>query len=263
MTQISINKASLVFLAGQLFFLCNSAMANNSSYITLSSQIARKRQLEIVANNTANINTVGFEQDKILLRPVNVVQNSKRSNSFVWPETTYRSGEQGPIKITNRPTDVAIAGNGYFKLMTPKGPRYTLDGSMFISNQGVLVNSTGYPFLSLDNAPIELPEQYQNLDITRQGLIFIDGDEIAQLGVFEVDPKDSIIKEGNNLYSTVGADRPMEEFTIISGALKGSNVNSTLAMAQMVESQRSYGLITDLMSNVNDVETSAINKLTK
>ena len=143
---ISIYKLSLYFsfvLLLQLSFLCNSAKANNASYITLSSQIARKTQLEVIANNVANSNTVGFEQDAVLFRNVDLKQNTKRNNSFVWAETTYRTGDKGGIKITNRPTDIAIGGDGYFKVTTPKGARYTLDGSMLINNQGVLVNSRG------------------------------------------------------------------------------------------------------------------------
>ena len=113
---INVNKHKIsfylvIFLLAELLFVCNSVFANNTSYITLSNQIARKRQLEAVANNAANTNTIGYEQDDILLRTVDYKQNSKRDNSFVWAETTYRSGEEGALKVTNRPTDVAIGGD--------------------------------------------------------------------------------------------------------------------------------------------------------
>ncbi len=266
MMHISIHKLSLYFLfvlLFELFFLCNAAEANNASYVALSNQIARKAQLEVVSNNVANSNTVGFEQDAVLFRNVNLKQNSKRNNSFAWAETTYRTGDQGGIKVTNRPTDVTIGGEGYLKVATPRGARYTLDGSMLINNQGVLVNSSGYAYLSAENAPIEIPDDFQTIDITQNGSIFVDQEEVGILGVFVFDTADPIIKEGGNLYAIQGNDRVLEEFTIISGALRASNVNSTLAMAQMIEMQRSYGLTTDLMSNVNETETLSIQKLTK
>ncbi|RTK92907.1 MAG: flagellar hook basal-body protein [Rickettsiales bacterium] len=241
----------------------NQANANNASYISLSGQIARKNQLDVTANNVANINTTGFEQDAVITRDVKVKQNSRNSNSFVWTETTYRNGEQGAIKITNRPTDVAISGEGYFKVMTPRGTRYTLDGSMFINNQGVLVNSSGYPYLSTNNSIIEIPAEFQNFDITSSGAIFIDGEEIERIGVFGFTTKDPIIKEGGNLYSIKGADFALEEFTLISGAVRGSNVNSTKSMVEMIEVQRDYSLMVDFMSKINETETSAINKLAK
>jgi len=81
--------------------------------------------------------------------------------------------------------------------------------------------------------------------------------------VFGFDSVDPIIKEGGNLYAIKGSDKVLEEFTIISGALRASNVNSTLAMAQMIEMQRAYGLTTDLMDKVNETESSSIQKLTK
>lgn len=267
MMHISIHKLSLYILfvlLFELFFLCNAAKANNASYIALSSQIARKTQLEVISNNVANANTVGFQQDAVIFRNVDLKQNSKRNNSFAWAETSYRTGDQGGIRVTNRPTDVAIGEDeGYLKVATPRGARYTLDGSMLINNQGFLVNSSGYPYLSAENEPIEIPDDFQTIDIAQDGTIFVDGEEIAILGVFGFDAADPIIKEGGNLYAIQGNDRLLEQFTVISGALRESNVNSTLAMAKMIEMQRSYGLTTDLMTNVNETETSSIQKLTK
>jgi flagellar basal-body rod protein FlgF len=266
MMHISLHKLSLCFLfllLYLLFFLCNVATANNASYIALSNQLARKTQLDVVANNVANSNTVGFEQDKILFRNVDLKQNFKKNDSFVWAETTYRSGDQGGIKVTSRPTDLAIGGEGYFKVATPRGDRYTLDGSMLINNQGVLVNVSGYPYLSNENNIIEITDNFQSIDISQNGTIFIDEEEVGTIGVFGFDSNDSIIKEGGNLYAVKGSGRVLEKFTVISGALRSSNVNATLAMAKMIEMQRSYGLTTDMMSKINESETSAINKLMK
>lgn len=266
MVHESINKLTLrfcLFLLMQLFVFNNIAFANNSSYVTLSGQIARKRQLEVVANNVANANTVGFEQDNLVFRAVDVKQNSRRANSFAWTETTYRSGDPGALKVTNRPTDLAIVSKGYFKLATPRGFRYTLDGAFMVNNQGVLVNAAGFPLMTPNNTAIEIPIDYREIQIGSTGSVFVDGDEIAQVGVFDFDTKDPIIKEGGNLYSIQGNDIPLEEFTLVSGSLRESNVNSALAMAQMVEMQRSYGIVTDMMSNIADLEKSAVSKLTK
>lgn len=266
MTRTLLNKLSLAFiffLLLDMFFLCKLANANNASYIALSGQIAKKQHLEVIANNVANAGTIGFEQDDIIFRNVDVKQNSVRTNSFAWAETTYRNGQQGAIKLTNRPTDIAVAGEGYFKVLTPRGARYTLDGSIIINNQGMLVNHLGYPFLSPDNAAIEIPTEFQTFEIATQGTIYVDGQEVGTIGVFAFNGKDPIIKEGGNLYAIDGADRALDEFTIISGALRASNVNSALAMSQLIEVQRAYGSTTDLMTNVNETETSAINKLTK
>lgn len=239
------------------------AFANNTSYITLSNQIARKRQLEVVSNNAANLTTTGYEQDDILLRKVDVRQNAKRKNSFVWAETTYKSGEQGGVKITNRPTDLAIAGPGYFKVITPRGPRYTLDGSMIISKDNVLVNVDGHPYLNVDGQSIEVPENFQRIDITEDGTIFVDEQDIGVIGVFTFVDADPMIKEGSRLYKTQSADTVALNYTVISGAVRSSNVNPTLVMAKMVEMQRSVGMTNNLMSEVSDLEETVINRIGK
>ncbi len=247
----------------ELFCVSNAAFANNTSYITLSNQIARKRQLETVANNAANINTVGYEQDDVLLRKVDYKQNSRRNNSFVWAETNYKSGEQGGLNVTNRPTDLAIAGPGYFKVITPRGPRYTLDGSMVINNQNILVNMEGYPYSSVDNEPINIPEDFQMIDVSQDGTVFVDDEDVGIIGVFGFDAEDPMIKEGNRLYKSSAAEIALENYTIISGAVRTSNVNPTLVMARMVEMQRSVGATNNLMSDVADLEKTIINKLGK
>ncbi|PCJ29266.1 MAG: hypothetical protein COA94_01890 [Rickettsiales bacterium] len=252
----------LIFLSGLLGF-AQCACANIASYISLSSQIARQTQLDVIANNTANANTVGFEQDNLLLRPVPLKQDKKKDISFVWAETTYRSGDDGPLRRTNRPTDLAIAGSGYFKLRTPKGDRYTLDGSMIINNQGILVNHSGFPYLSIEGAEIEIPNEWISIDISQNGVIFVDEEEVGQIGVFQFESADPVIKEGKNLYAIQGKDRVLEDFTVISGALRGSNVNATLAMAKMVEMQRAFGLVSGLVSKIEEVERSVISKLAK
>ncbi|MDC0864500.1 flagellar hook basal-body protein [Rickettsiaceae bacterium] len=251
----------LYILLLELFIFANASYANNASYVALSSQIVRHRQLDVIANNAANSNTVGFEQDSILFK--SSYRNKKSNNSFVTIDKIYRSGDSGAIKVTNKPTDVAIAGKGYFKLMTSAGVRYTLDGSMVINNQGILVNNSGFPYLSIEGEPIEIPDNFENIDIARSGAVFVNGEEVGKIGVFGFDPLESLSKAGSNMYVSENESIPLEDYVIISGALRGANVNPTQAIAQMVEMQRAFEITTDLMSKVNDMETSAINKLTK
>ena len=266
MINMNIQKTScslLYFLLAELFLVCNSAFANNTSYIALSNQIARKRQLELVANNAANINTTGYEQDEVLFRKVDTKQNSKRSNSFVWAETTYKNGDSGALKVTNRPIDVAIGGEGYFKVITPRGPRYTLDGSMIINNQNILVNIDGYPYASVDGEAIVVPENFQRIDVSEDGTIYVDDEDIAIIGVFGFKESDPFIKEGGRLYKTAAADSLVEDYTVISGAIRQSNVNPTLVMAKMVEMQRSVGMTNNMISDISELDKTVITRLGK
>lgn len=244
-----------------LLFLCNECFANNTSYITLSNQIARQQQADVVANNVANANTNGFQQDSVIFRHGNVKQNNRRGDSFVYAETTYKNGDEGSLRITDRPTDLAIGGRGFFKILTPRGPRYTLDGVFIVNNQNILVNTSGYPVAAQDNTIIEIPGEFQYIQVSKDGTIFVDDEEIALIGVFDFVENDPFIKEGNNMYLAKGQEIIPENYVVISGAVRTSNVNSTLAMTQLVELQRAQGATNSVMSDISDLEKNVINKL--
>jgi len=253
-----------VVLLMELFFFCNSSFANNASYITLSNQIAQNRKLEVVANNVANANSIGFKQDAVLMRKVDLGPKKGQKISFVNAETTYDSGPMGGLKSTGRPLDLAIAEpNHYFKVLTSQGPRYTIDGNMFVNSEYILVNSDGHPYADNGNSPITISDQFQNINITEDGNIYVDGQAIAIIGVFSFDDPNILAKEGNTLYYSAGGDSLAETFKIAAGFLRMSNVNSTEAMARMVELQRSTGATNTLMSNIADLEKSAIGKIMK
>lgn len=240
------------------------ANASNASYLALSNQIAKKREMAVLANNAANSKTIGFEQENVLFRSAKIKSGKKEVGSFTFAETTYKSGDIGELKTTHNPLDIAIAGNnGYFKILTPRGERYTLDGSMFISQEGVLVNFQGYPYANIENGPIDIPENFNSIEVGQDGTIFVDAAEIDRIGVFVFTEPDSLVKEGNRLYSSSAPSVAMEEYHIIGGALRESNVNSTAALAKMVEMQRSTEMTNALFLSINNLDKTTIDKLTK
>lgn len=248
-----------------LFLSGSSTVFANSTYIAISNQIARKNQLAVVANNVANVNTVGFEAESVMLKNVNSKQNIRKSDAFVYTETSYKRDGLGELKMTNRALDIAIVEPGYyFKIITPNGFKYTLNGSMIINHDNVLVSSNGNSYANRDNQPILLPLDYQNLSISEDGAIYIDGVIVDFIGVFRVENPNSLKKEGNNLYSVRGNDLlANEDISIISGALRASNANATQSMAEMIESQRSVSMSDNLLSDLAALERSVITKIAK
>ncbi|NRB10898.1 MAG: flagellar hook basal-body protein [Rickettsiaceae bacterium] len=239
----------------------NLVQAGNASYILLSNTIARKTQLNVVANNAANSTTNGYIADMVSFDKVNLKQNAKRKNSFVRASGIYRDSKNGGIRITHNPTDLAIEGKGYFKILTPRGPRYTLDGSFHFDYDGVLVNHQGYPCSSIDSAVIQVEGNYDQLNIAHDGTISVNNAVIDRVGVFNFQDHVFLKKEGDNLYMSSGPEIIIDNYTIQSGALKMSNVNSTKVMVDMVELQRSYGTSTKLMSDLSDLERNTISKM--
>src|ERR1700742_3876282 len=122
----------------------------NALLIGLSRQTALERQMDIVANNVANVNTSGYKADNTLFEEYlntpahedNFVGGDRRV-SFTQDRGTYRDMTQGAIEATNNPLDIAIDGTAFLAVQTPNGERYTRDGNLHINSQGQLVTASG------------------------------------------------------------------------------------------------------------------------
>ena len=128
----------------------------NTLLIGLSRQVTLERQMDVIANNVANVNTNGFKADRSLFqeylmptaREDNFAPGRDRRLSHVLDRATFHDFAQGSPDQTKNPLDVAINGDGFFVVQTPEGERYTRDGSFQIDSQGCLVTSDGSPVMS-------------------------------------------------------------------------------------------------------------------
>src|SRR5262249_48126849 len=134
----------------------------NALLIGLSRQMALQRELDVVANNIANLNTTGYKADGDLFQeymsPIarsERFQRPDRPMSFVLDRATWHDLGQGPLQQTGNPLDVAIDGNAFLAVQTPRGERYTRNGALQINAHGELVTGEGYQVIG-DNGPIVL-----------------------------------------------------------------------------------------------------------
>src|SRR4030095_11159615 len=100
----------------------------NASLVGLSRQIALQRELDVVANNVANLNTGGYKADNVVfhehLMPVaraNQFRGADRQLSFVQDRATWLDLTQGPVQQTGNPLDVALNDNAFLTVQTPRG----------------------------------------------------------------------------------------------------------------------------------------------
>ena len=107
----------------------------NASLVGLSRQIALSRELDVVANNIANVNTTGYKAGNTVfhefLMPgvrANQFRGGDRLVSFVHDRATWTDFSQGAVQPTGNPLDVAISGNAFLTVQTPRGERYTRNG---------------------------------------------------------------------------------------------------------------------------------------
>jgi flagellar hook-basal body protein len=157
----------------------------NALLVGLSRQVALGRELDVVANNIANINTNGFKTDGAVFEEfIGKVARSDdvpardRQVSFVRDRATWIDMSQGSIERTGNPLDVAVVGKGFMAVQTPAGERYTRNGALQINNIGQLVTSEGFQVLG-ESGPIVLQPTDRDISISEDGTISVrEGDNV-------------------------------------------------------------------------------------
>jgi flagellar basal-body rod protein FlgF len=246
----------------------------NALLIGLSRQTVLERQLDVVANNIANVNTAGYKADSSLfeqyLMPVahedNFVGGDRRL-SYVQDRGTYRNFAQGPTEITKNPLDVAIDGSAFLVVQTPAGERYTRDGGLQLNNQGQLVTVAGNPVLG-NSGPIVFQPTDHDINITPDGTItVVEGnnrtDSIrGKLRLVSFPDAQKMLKEGLNLYAAgEGSPQPDTKSVVRQGFIEKSNVNAVAEMSRMIEVTRAYTQISTLLQQQHDLHKTAIQQL--
>lgn len=249
----------LIFL---LIYSIGDALANNSIYINLSNNVARKEQLKTIANNIANMYNAGYEADELLIGEYEKPQNTLKNNSFVAIKRSYINHAPLNRKVTKRPLDIAVSG-GYLKVLTPEGPRYTLDGHMYCNAEGVLVNHAGHPYLSFEDQPLIIPSDANHLEIAinQEGRIYTPAGFFGQIGIFNFENGASLVKEGSGLYRADTGEVRAEKFSVASHSLGLSNVDTVRSTQQLSELQRSREATTEMIRMIYKLQHNSINKL--
>jgi flagellar basal-body rod protein FlgF len=244
----------------------------NALLIGLSRQTALERQLDIVANNIANVNTAGYKADGTLFEEFlntpahedNFVGLDRRV-SFVQDRGTFRDLRQGALEETKNPLDVAINGSAFLTVQTPAGERYTRDGGLQINNQGQLVTVSGNPVLGTSGTIAFQPTDH-DINVTPDGTItVVEGngrtDSIrGKLRLVSFANAQSLLKEGLNLY-TGAAAQPDTKSVVRQGFIEKSNVNAVAEMGRMMEVTRAYTMVSTLLQQQHDLQKTAIQQL--
>jgi flagellar basal-body rod protein FlgF len=247
----------------------------NTLLVGLSRQMTLERQMDVVANNVANINTNGFKADRSLFEEFlnsgahedNFARPDRRV-SFVQDRGTFHDFAAGNTELTKNPLDVAIDGGGFLTVQTPAGERYTKDGSLQINNQGQLVTAGGNPVLGA-SGPIVFQPTDHDISIAADGNItVVEGtgriDSVrGKLRLASFADAQKLIKDGSNLFAAgPGAAAQADiKSTVRQGFVEKSNVNSVTEMSRMIEITRTYTQISALLSQQSDLHKSAIEKL--
>lgn len=234
---------------------------------------AQETNVTTIANNIANVNTVGFKKrrtefDSLLYETIQEA-GGRSSNSTVYNvgiqigsgakvSAIRKEFTQGSPTITNNPFDLMINGDGFFGILMPnQSIKYTRDGSLNVDNQGVLVTRQGYKILPA----LTFPPNTVSVNIAENGQVdaYIKNQtepvNLGQIPIFTFTNPVGLKSIGGNLYgATVSSGAPAQNIAgenkaglVMQGSLEASNVSIMNEMTDLIKAQRSYEMNSKVM----------------
>ena len=236
---------------------------DNAGYTTLTRQSGLMREMQVVANNIANANTTGYRQEGVIFSEYVQAVEEGPSLSMANGNVRNTSYAQGVLTQTGGQFDFAIEGDAFFLIETLQGERLTRAGSFTPNAEGDLVTNDGYRVLDAGGAPVFIPPDASDLSVASDGTISAGGTPLGQLGlVVPVDPTE-MTRQSGILFDAPSGVEPAESGRVVQGFLEGSNVNSVLQIARMIEVQRAYEMGQSFAEAEDERIRTAIKALTK
>ena len=222
-------------------------------YTSASGMLTEMVRNDVTSNNLANVNTTGYKKDTALFKSfpellVQRVNDQKKTDINERPvigsmgtgaivDEVVTSHEQGALRETSNPFDLAVAGEGYFVVQNQQGTYYTRNGSFTVDSQGFLVTAQGDYVLG-QAGPIKIGNS-NNVVIDGSGNVNVDGNRIATIRLVNIPNKATLIKVGDSLF-TGGQAGAGAVGQIKQRFVEGSNVNPITEMVNMIAIARAY-----------------------
>jgi flagellar basal-body rod protein FlgF len=223
--------------------------------------LAHTQRLNQVTNNLANINTNGYKREDITFWEMLYTANDNQERVGKALKTVTNQ-DQGPAETTGNPLDFLISGEGFFKLQTPDGIRYSRTGNFSVNNQGQLITPQGHLVLG-EGGPIVI--NGEEISVSQDGAFHVDNQAIGRLAITSFADGDSLEKDGTNLFRLTDTGQEIEatNYQIQQGALEGSNVNTVTEMANMLKLHRAYESQQKIIQTFDEMDSKAINSVGK
>ena len=234
-------------------------------YVALSKETGIFQDLDVTANNIANMNTTGFQSEDLLFTDF-LASTTKQENQIAFANDigTYRNTGQGTMQVTGAALDAAIEGRGYFAVQTPLGTRYTRNGNFKTNAGGTLVTSEGYTVLDDGNQPINFDGADRVVKIKEDGTISVDGSDRGVLKIAQFDNEQLMHHVGNGLYiSDLPPKQSATNFQVVNGMLERSNVQPFLALTHMMYISHEVTDTANFINTMYTLERNASNTFAK
>jgi flagellar basal-body rod protein FlgF len=232
-------------------------------YVALSAQRALEKRLNTIADNVANVNTVGFRATEVKFEDI-VSGLGDKSVSFASAGDNYLSTKNGPLRQTGNQMDFAIQGDAWFGIETPNGPVMTRDGRFTMLETGELVTLEGYPVLDAGGAAIVLNPQGGTPKSGADGMLFQEGVAVAGIGLFEFQPGLNFVRYGNSGIVPWGPPEAIvdrSDIGVAQGFVEDANVNPMLEITRLIQVQRAFENVSALVRDSENTLDQAITAL--
>ena len=247
-------------------------------YIAGTGMMLQRRHMEIITNNVSNADTTGYKKeylvshsfDEVLTRRINdphiIGMRGLAGTPAVGPlhlgtqvDQLYINFDEGALEGTERSTDLALVGDGFFVMQTAEGERYTRTGAFYINQPGYLTDGEGNLLLG-ENGPIYVGGQ--NFTVDQSGGVRVGDDYIDRIRVVSFEDNATLRKQGSNLYFSLAAPQAeTNPYAIAQGFLEGSNVEIGREMVDMLTVFRTYETNQRMLTMIDETVGKAVNEI--
>lgn len=223
----------------------------------------QQRRYELIANNMSNVHTPAFKKDGPVFQQVfSEALDSSRAALSLESEASQTHFGQGEIQRTGNPLDLAIEGEGFFKVRTPQGVRYTRSGNFRLNREGVLIQNSGFPVLGKNG---EITLRGSKIEVEKDGTVKADGEKQDQISLVTFADLRGLQKEGQSLFrlETEQEEKTVEGSQVLQGVQEGSNVKSMEEMVLLIDALRSFEVCQKIVQVQDELNARAVNELGK
>jgi flagellar basal body rod protein FlgG len=244
---------------------------NRAVYTAASGGMAALARLDAVAQNLANVGTIGYKGERVLfrVRPLDETAAAgapqpiiDRTAAQVAEVATIRDFAQGPVRTSGNALDAAITGEGFFVVATPRGERYTRQGNFSLDREGFLVTQHGERVQG-DGGDIRVGEG--TVAIGEDGTVSVDGGSVGRLKLVGFGDAPALIAEGSSLFAAARGAVPVPLDTtagrLVPEAIEGANVDAVTGMIELVDVSRGFETYMRAIERLDAIAARAINEV--
>lgn len=241
---------------------------DNAVFVGLSRQMLLRREMDIISNNIANMDTTGFKvealRQKVDPAEPAVTLGGPRPVKFVAADGVDRDFGQGVLTKTGGAFDMAIDGKGFFEVQAVNGARsFTRDGRFTLDPTGKLVTQGGQAVLDDGGSEIIIDPQKGPVAIGPDGSMSQGAERVGKIGMYNFANAAVLEKIGDNQFRNTSNLQPQinPDAKLRQGFLEGSNVRPVLEITRMVEVSRAYEQASRMIDSATELSRRSVERL--